>query len=241
LTIPAEGFVGFHPTKLPLGRGRAPLAWLILEQNEGAATFFVMQEGVDDGPILVQVPFSVEANDDACSLEEKMLFAEACALDYLLPRLADSSIEANPQDHNSATYYGKRSPEDGWINWNNKAECLLAQIRASCPPHPGAFTFDEDAKIVILRANSADSQSVRGVVGRILEVTNIDGFTIQCGDGCLSILDWSAPPGWVPIVGRMLGFYSECEIHRLRSQVAYLQSRINDLDVMVFRLLRGVE
>ena len=50
MSIPANGFIGFHPTKLPLGRGRAPLAWLILDSNDGAATFFEIQNGIDDGP-----------------------------------------------------------------------------------------------------------------------------------------------------------------------------------------------
>jgi len=238
LAIPPEGFIGFHPTNLPLGRGRAPLAWLVLEQNNGAATFFVMQEGVDDGPILVQEPFSVEACDDASSVEDKLLSAEAVALDYLLPKLVEGSVEMYPQDHKLATYYGKRAPNDGWINWNNKSECLLTHIRASCPPHPGAFTFDENAKIVVLRAKSAHSHSVKGVVGRILEVSDTGEFLIQCGEGCLSIVDWSAPPGWAPIVGRMLGFYSECEIHVLRSQVASLQTRIKKLEAMVFGFLK---
>ena len=237
LRIPANGFVGFHPTKLPLGRGRAPLAWLILEQNDGAATFFVMQQGVDDGDILVQESFSLESDDDASSIEDKLLTAESVALDYLLPRLADGSIQATPQDHNSATYYGKRSPQDGWINWNNKVEFLLTHIRASCPPHPGAFTFDGDTKIVILRADISRHRSLRGVVGRILEVADNGEFTIQCGDDCLSILDWTSSPGWVPKVGRMLGYYSESEIYVLRSQVASLQSRVDELDAKVLELL----
>lgn len=237
LMIPAEGFVGFHPTNLPLGRGRAPLAWLILEQNDGAASFFIMQEGVDDGPILAQVPFSVDFSDDASSVEEKLLAAEAIALDNLLLRLADGSVEVCDQDHNSATYYGRRSPEDGWINWNDTVDYLLTHIRASCSPHPGAFTYDEDDRIVILRANYADSKSVKGVVGRILKVADTGEFIIQCGDGCLLILEWSAPPQWLPRVGRKLGFYSEYEISKLRSKVASLQVRISELEAIVFKLL----
>ena len=237
LKIPSDGFVGFHPTKLPLGRGRAPLAWLILEQNDGAASFFVMQNGVDDGPILAQVPFTVDSSDDASSVEEKLLKAEAIALDEFLPRLVDGSIELHPQDHDLATYYGKRSPEDGLINWNHSVVYLLSHIRASCPPHPGAFTYDEDFTIVILRAKYADTKSVKGVIGRILEVTDTGEFLIQCGDGCLLILEWYAPPGWFPRVGRLLGYYPECEISNLRSQVACLQARISELEAIVPKLL----
>lgn len=39
IRMPRFGCVGFHPTKLPKGRGRAPMAWLILDRGEGAATF----------------------------------------------------------------------------------------------------------------------------------------------------------------------------------------------------------
>ena len=237
LRIPAKGFVGFHPTKLPLGRGRAPLAWLILDQNDGAASFFIMQDGVDDGPILAQVPFSVEFSDDASSLEEKMLRAEAIALDHLLLKLADGTVESSPQDHNSATYYGKRSPEDGWINWRYKAVDILTHIRASCAPHPGAFTFDQDEKIVITRAKLSLSDCQKGVVGRIIEVTDNGEFLIQCGDSCLWILEWTATPEWLPRVGRMLGFYAECEIVKLRSQISSLQCKINDLENLILGMV----
>ncbi|WP_058369819.1 formyltransferase family protein [Psychrobacter sp. ENNN9_III] len=40
IQAPKLGAIGFHPTKLPEGRGRAPLAWLVHEAQEGAATFF---------------------------------------------------------------------------------------------------------------------------------------------------------------------------------------------------------
>ena len=46
---------------------KSPLAWLILDQRNGAATFFIMNEGTDDGPILSQIPFILQDEDDASS------------------------------------------------------------------------------------------------------------------------------------------------------------------------------
>lgn len=40
LKLPVKGCIGFHPTLLPRGRGRAPVAWTILEGENGAASFF---------------------------------------------------------------------------------------------------------------------------------------------------------------------------------------------------------
>ena len=52
LRIPKQCCIGFHPTRLPEGRGRAPLAWLVMDAKPGAATLFVMGEGADSGEIL---------------------------------------------------------------------------------------------------------------------------------------------------------------------------------------------
>src|SRR5215210_8421595 len=60
MDVPTTACVGFHPTRLPEGRGRAPVAWMTLERRPGAATFFVIDEGVDSGPVLVQEPFGVD-------------------------------------------------------------------------------------------------------------------------------------------------------------------------------------
>ena len=196
LDIPPLGFIGFHPTHLPLGRGKTPLAWLILEQMNGAATFFLIQEGVDDGPILSQVPYSVNDVDDATSVEEKMLTAECQALDVLLPNLLSDSLNPTNQDDRLSTYYGKRSPLDGWIDWSSDTQTILRLIKATTSPHPGAYTFERDNKIKILRAKLFDPCYIKGVVGRILDFSNDQGISVQCGNGVISITEWSAPAGW---------------------------------------------
>ena len=53
------GAIGFHPTQLPKGRGRAPIAWLVDEVTNGAATFFVLEEEADAGAIFEQESFEV--------------------------------------------------------------------------------------------------------------------------------------------------------------------------------------
>ena len=233
LQIPLKGIIGFHPTKLPLGRGRAPLAWLILDQKDGAATFFLMREGVDDGPIISQVPFNVHPDDDASSVEKKMLEAESIALDELLPKLSTNRLSSFDQSHDLSTFYGKRAPVDGLIDWCKPVASILLLIRASSKPHPGAYTFHNDTRIVIFKASSLESSSSKGVIGRILSVDHRNTFTIQCGDSLIHVLDWSASTGWKPVVGIKLGYYCEDEIYRLRSKVASLESRISHLEQLL--------
>ena len=55
LNIPTKHVVGFHPTKLPLYRGRHPIIWsIILGLKETASSFFIINKDVDDGPIISQ-------------------------------------------------------------------------------------------------------------------------------------------------------------------------------------------
>ena len=85
--MPKLGCIGFHPTLLPKGRGRAPLAWLILKEKKGAASFFLMDKKADSGPVFVQEPFEIEDNDDASRVEKKIEIAIEKALDKWLPEL----------------------------------------------------------------------------------------------------------------------------------------------------------
>ena len=234
LSIPPDGFIGFHPTKLPSGRGRAPLAWLILEQMHGAATFFVMTEAVDDGPILAQVPFEVNAADDTSSVMAKLLSAESQALDQFLPSLLHSeSLKLVSQDNALATYFGRRTPEDAWLDWSLSSSQLLLLIRSAAHPHPGAYTFCGTSKIVILKALEDNSSSIKGVVGRILAVRADSSFLVQCGEGSLLVREWFSDDGWSPAVGRKLGYYTENEIFKLHSRISILEDQLARLSLLI--------
>ncbi len=234
LSVPRLGSVGFHPTALPKGRGRAPIAWLVLEKMDGAATFFILQQGIDDGPILVQEPFHVDANDTAGTVEAKVLLAEANALDRWLPHLASGSMAGIEQNHNEATWYGRRTPEDGWIDWHKSGEKLLRLIRASTRPHPGAYTFRLDIEIRIWAADMDTNYSEHGVVGRILRTDPAGSFTVQCGKSqTLTVTEWESTGDWKPKVGELLGYYSEVEIHSLRQRQNQLEESLRKLERLI--------
>jgi methionyl-tRNA formyltransferase len=63
LSVPKFGCIGYHPTKLPEGRGRGAIAWIILGKAEPAASFFAMDEGMDSGALLAQEPLTLEGNE----------------------------------------------------------------------------------------------------------------------------------------------------------------------------------
>jgi methionyl-tRNA formyltransferase len=230
LAIPKLGAVGFHPTFLPAGRGRAPLAWLTFDASAGAASFFVMGAGVDDGPILVQEPFQVAPDDHANDVAEKLFLALDRALDRWVPQLNNGMWDPIPQDEYAASYTGIRQPEDGIIDWQSPLAETYARIRAASHPHPGAYTYYNGDKIIIWRARRADEMKYRGVPGRILLICPERGVLVQAGEGLLWLESLTyAADGSTPVkvtVGKKFGYSVEDEIYRLTEEIKTLRNML---------------
>ncbi len=230
LSVPKLACVGFHPTLLPRGRGRAPVAWLVLDGTPGAANFFVMDAGTDSGPILVQEPFDVSPTDDAEQVTANLEQAIVRALDRWLPKLLSGEWNPQPQDESLATYHGKRAPEDGWIDWTKSAIEIHALIRAAGRPHPGAYSYLKDRKLLAWRAELETVTPFRGVIGRVLLNDPQRGSLVQTGDGLI----WLSEVAWgdgdvakpkLP-VGQRLGYVVEDEVSRLKARIGELEKVI---------------
>lgn len=189
LRVPRAGCVGFHPTKLPEGRGRAPIAWLILLGLDGAATFFNMDEEADSGGIFTQKSFTVSEDDYAADVLVRMEDAIDGALDDWLPKLLAGEWSPLPQDVNAATYFGRRVPTDGLIRWDEPAQRIARLVRASSRPHPGAYTFVGSKRLRIWRATAMDDAKYFGVPGRIAKIVQ-DGPLVHTGSGLLLLEDF---------------------------------------------------
>lgn len=228
LRIATLGNIGFHPTLLPRGRGRAPIAWLILEEKSGAANFFLMGEGTDDGPVFVQQPFNVESFDNAATIELKIMDAIELALDEWLPKLKEGVWEPVPQDEVLATWYGKRTPEDGWINWTEAADHIDKVIRAASAPHPGAYTFLNQQKLTVLKCRPEPEKHIQGVPGSVLLKSIQKEYLIQTGLGLLWISEvYDENNNETALkVGQKLGFYAELEIYKLKKEIEFIKKKL---------------
>lgn len=222
--------VGFHPTVLPSGRGRGPLAWLVLEERQGASTFFQIAQGVDDGPIFVQEKFDIEENDDAASVEQKCLLAIRAGLDRWLPVLKRGEVVSVDQDESKASYYGRRSPEDGLIAWDQPAERIDRLIKSATHPHPGAFTYCDNKKVTIWSSSIEREARIKGVVGRIVKIQDDSLLIVQCGSGLLRVNEYEVEDGSRLTVGKKLGFYADLEIYKLQQEIARLKAQMDQLN-----------
>lgn len=234
LAIPKYGCIGFHPTKLPNGRGRAPIAWLINDVNDGAATFFKLEKEADSGIIYAQEDYKVFAVDDVESISVKVISAINIALGRWLPELKNGVLKGWSQDDSLATYNSKRDPIDGCINWYNDAELIDRLIKSSTFPFPGAFSFYKDYKILILKSIFHKTGFPRGVVGRIVAMSQFDYPVIQTGNGYIEVKKYLVLDYFDNIidlklsVGILLGFYEQYEIFLLRNELKKIKERLNE-------------
>lgn len=157
IDIVPKGAAGIHASMLPKGRGNAPLVWALINgESETGITFFFFSEGVDNGEIIGQKKILINDNETIATLLEKVEKKSISLLLESMPRISDGSVKTIKQDENYATYYRKRAPEDGIIDWSKNSEQIDRFIRAQTRPYPGAYTIIQNKKIIIWDATIID-------------------------------------------------------------------------------------
>jgi len=234
--LPRRGCVGFHPTRLPIGRGRAAIAWSILADVPLAATFFLIDDGVDSGPILSQLDVLGGPDDDATARYRALydVIPAAVAAAQKNVEAGDAGLLHQVDDH--ATYLGVRRPRDGTIDWGCPAMQVVRLVRASASPHPGAWTSDRHILIRVDRCAVTPPGRYIGIPGRIVEVRPDGAFVVATSDGAVDVVAFHADADWQPRAGIRLGFDAEAEIHRLGERIAALESLVERLTATVSSL-----
>lgn len=210
IALASSGGVGFHPTPLPRGRGRAPVAWTILLEQPAAANLFFLSAEADAGDIIAQRAVETRPDDYAQDLIDRTNVVLEAMTRELAPTIRAGRLPRVPQDHSQASWYGKRTPEDGRIDWKEPATSVYRLIRACSRPYPGAFSDLGGRRLLIWRAQPHDQDDHHGTLGQILRTDERRGALAQCGQGLLWLTeltdaDGAAVPASSLPVGARLG------------------------------------
>jgi methionyl-tRNA formyltransferase len=134
------GAFNMHGSLLPKFRGRAPLNWAIVKgERETGVTLHEMTEKPDAGRIVDQQAVPIGPDDTAVEVFHRMTDAAEAVLERSLPALVAGKVAFRPNDLARGSYYGRRRPEDGRIDWTKSAQEIHNLVRAVAPPFPGAF------------------------------------------------------------------------------------------------------
>ena len=135
------GAYNMHGSLLPKFRGRAPLNWAILKgERETGVTLHEMVEKPDAGRIVDQQAVPIGPDENAVEVFHKMTDAAEAVLKRSIPSLLAGKPKFRPNDLSKGSYYGRRRPEDGRIDWSKSAKEIHDLVRAVAPPFPGAFS-----------------------------------------------------------------------------------------------------
>ena len=114
LAIPSRGALNVHPSLLPRHRGPAPVVSTLLEGDENAGvSIFLLEEGVDTGPLLGQRVAPIRAGETAGELTERLAQIGAGLLVETLTGWLEESLTPAPQDHSLAVQSHLLAKADG--------------------------------------------------------------------------------------------------------------------------------
>jgi methionyl-tRNA formyltransferase len=164
LEVPARGSINVHASLLPRYRGAAPIAWAIIGgERETGITTFRMDAGMDTGPILLQRPMPIGADETAGELADGLAALGGAVLLETLDRL--DTLVPRPQDDRAATLAPRLRKEDGLLNWTEPAVTLAVRVRG-LNPWPGAVAFAPGGRLLIWRARAIEGRGEPGMLTR---------------------------------------------------------------------------
>lgn len=154
LEVPKRGSINLHASLLPRYRGAAPIAWaLIRGETETGLTTFLMDEGMDTGPILLQEQVQILPDETAGELADRL---SRLGADRLLRTLAElDRLSPVPQRHEDATLAPRLKKADGLLDWREPLRSLVNRIRG-CNPWPGGVAQSPVGRLLIWRASALD-------------------------------------------------------------------------------------
>ena len=119
------GAYNMHGSLLPKFRGRAPLNWAILKgETETGVTLHQMVEKPDAGGIVDRQAVPIGPDETAVEVFAKMVDAAEEVLRRSIKPLLSGNVKLQVNDLSQGSYYGRRTPEDGRIDWSKSARSL---------------------------------------------------------------------------------------------------------------------
>jgi len=186
--------IGTHPTDLPHNRGRHPLHWSIcLNISKTKLSFFIIDKGVDTGDILLQIPFSINPDENISEVVNKVNNIAYEGTQKLYNMLLSNVVyHGEKQNHSLANYWRKRTPHDLIIDLRMSANCIKRTVRSYTPPYTCAKLMFKNYLLKIVNASSiatdmSSEQLQRIEPGKIISIDNNKEIQVKVDDGIISL------------------------------------------------------
>ena len=147
LEVPRLGWVNLHFSLLPAWRGAAPVQHAVIAGDEvTGATTFLLDAGMDTGPVLGTLTEAVRPRDTSADLLDRLAVAGAELLVATLDGLEAGRLDPVPQRPDGVSVAPKLEVDDARVVWTAPALAVDRLVRG-CTPAPGAWTTFRGARV----------------------------------------------------------------------------------------------
>jgi methionyl-tRNA formyltransferase len=192
LDAPKSGTFQYHPSLLPLHRGPSSINWPIAKgATRTGLTIFWPDEGLDEGPILIQKSVEVGPDETLGDVYFKKLFpmgVDAMIESLELVRAGVAPRHKQQLDQGSYESWFKKDIAE--LDWAKPIAETYNTIRAANPA-PGAWSMIKGVKLDIYDAARV---AASGAPGTILSI-DANGMTIAGNGGAILAKRVKAPDG----------------------------------------------
>lgn len=173
------GFVNLHFSLLPRWRGAAPVQHALRAgDTTTGVTTFVLDEGMDTGPVLRRVEVDIDPDETAGELLDRLAHQGGPVLVDSLRDLV-AGVTPQPQPDEGATLAPKITPDDVALDLSAPARQVADLVR-SASPAPGAHTTIDGRRFKIYRATPTEGPG--GAPGELVAFDDA-GPVVACGEG----------------------------------------------------------
>ena len=182
LDAPKYGTFQYHPSLLPAHRGPSSINWPIaMGKTRTGLSIFWPNEGLDEGPILLQKTVEIGPDESLGDVYFKKLFPMGVdAMIESLDLLAAGVILKHDQRLADGSYESWFKKDLAELDWTKSASALYDTVRAANPA-PGAWGTIKGIKLDIYDGGKTTAS---GKPGEILAISS-DGMTIGAGQGAI--------------------------------------------------------
>ncbi|WP_282608692.1 methionyl-tRNA formyltransferase [Pelagibius sp. Alg239-R121] len=177
---PRFGTFQYHPSLCPLHRGPSSINWPIaMGKTQTGLTIFWPDDGLDEGPILMQKSCEIGPDETLGDVYFKKLFP--MGVDAMIEGLdlvkAGIIIKHDQrlEDGSYESWFNKGAAE---IDWSKPVADVYNKIRAANPA-PGAWTTLNGLEVQIYDSARVDGD---GKTGSVISISD-DGVTVQAEGG----------------------------------------------------------
>lgn len=192
ISWPKKYAVNVHGSLLPRYRGRTPHVWAIINgEKEAGITAHLITKECDKGNIIARKVIPITRDDTGGSMLAKYRKSYPALIDEVISKIMSGEFETISQDESRATYYPKRTPDDGGIDWSWQRERIRNWVRAMAPPeYPGAFFYDSARKVIVEKAEHSDLGFPENCPDGKVICHDGNEYIIKVQDGCIKLFEY---------------------------------------------------